>query len=91
MSVIISTTAYQSGAGSDRYKYVCGLTPDERERVLKDHALVAFLHTVRSRGLHGTLWRVCKVGRGRRVYPRVPWPGQLRRIERLAEQREAAP
>jgi hypothetical protein len=91
LPLVISTTAYQSGAGTDRYKYVCGLTPEERAGVAAHKAIVMFRSAYRAHGKFGTYWRVCKAGPSGRAYPRVPSDELLRATKRLLEQRETAP
>lgn len=69
--MIISTTAYQSGKGTDRYKKVYGLTKDEKVAV-KNGDFVVFKSQYKSMGRHGTRWRyVIPSKTGQEFYPRV--------------------
>ena len=67
----ISYTAHQSGYGSDRYKNVTFLTPEERARVFLGERIFFRAARVSARGPAGTFWRVAKVC-GQAIGPRVP-------------------
>lgn len=71
----ISATGSQRGFGTDRYKFVDGLTADERAAALAGER-VYFRAARLSRGRTGTNWRVVYAP-GSGVYPRVPTPAEV--------------
>lgn len=88
LPVLIAKGAYQSGAGRALHKYVCGLTQMERDLACAGLATVGFRSNFMAHGKHGTVWRVCKVGPRRRLYPRVPGPELVARLEKAAMKEE---
>jgi len=77
----ISTTAVQSGRGTDQFKSVVGLSTSERKH-LQAGGSVYFLSQYRSGGNWGTYWRRVDYNfRGRHYYnPRVPTQEELDQI-----------
>ena len=69
--MVVSSTARQTGFGSDQHKRVTGLTAYERETIRKG-GRVAYDCGRLSGGTHGTRWRVAIEGTKRDFYPRVP-------------------
>lgn len=67
---IISKTGKQHGYGRDPYKWVSGLTKEEKEAV-KAGKVVIITGCRPAHGTHGTTRRVVKYINGRYV-PRVP-------------------
>ena len=70
-TLYVSNTAQQSGYGSDRYKRVTFLTPEERERVKSGERIFFLAQRISAKGPNGTYWRVAKVF-GASIGPRVP-------------------
>lgn len=71
MSKLISRSAYQVGFGTDKFKSVQGLTPDERAQAFAGKQV--FFRSARlSRGKTGTAWRVALAYPSGCIYPRVP-------------------
>lgn len=79
-TVIISTTAQQTGFGTAVHKRVVHLSPAEREAV-RNGELVAFNSGRKSGGSHGTTWRVCVDKGSYGIVPRVPSTEQLAVIQ----------
>ncbi|WP_144264421.1 hypothetical protein [Polaromonas sp. C04] len=72
----ISSTAQQSGYGSDRYKRVTFMTTEERAMVRTGTRVFLRADRISARGPKGTKWRVavrCENG----FYPRVPTPEEI--------------
>ena len=71
-TLYISITATQRGFGTDKWKYVVGLTVDERD-LGKNGKPIYFQSTALSGGNHGTYWRkaIWSNSWGRFI-PRVP-------------------
>jgi hypothetical protein len=61
---IISTTARQTGFGSDRFKTVTHLTKTEREGIKNGTLNVYYDSGRKSGGSHGSTWRTVKYNRG---------------------------
>ena len=81
--MIISTTAEQHGRGTDRYKDVVHLTPEERAAARAGET-VMFRSEYRAGGKHGTTWRRVHTYRSydrTRYVPRVPTPEQITQAE----------
>ncbi len=70
-TIYVSTTARQSGYGTDRYKRVTFLTPDERARVKSGERIFFLAERISAKGPKGTYWRVAEVC-GASIGPRVP-------------------
>ncbi len=79
--IIISDTGEQHGYGTARYKWVSGLTREEREAV-KSGEIVLITGCRRSGGGNGTGTTVRQViYEGGRYLPRVPDADTLKRAE----------
>jgi hypothetical protein len=79
---IISTSAYQSGRGTDAWKRVYGLSSEDKQ-ALRSGAPVYFRSQYLSGGRHGTCWRrvVAKqTANGMGYYPRVPSDEEIAQI-----------
>ena len=76
MHVLISTTATQTGYGTDSHKRVTGLTATERAHA-RAGGVVLYDCGRKAYGLHGTTWRYAVAGNNRKFYPRVPNPHVL--------------
>ena len=70
-TLYVSSTAQQSGYGSDQYKRVTFLTPLEREQVKSGERIFFLAQRISAKGPNGTYWRVAKVF-GASIGPRVP-------------------
>ena len=71
MNIMVSHYAVQKGYGSDLYKYVINLSPEEKCHI-KTGGTVIFKAGRRSGGLyHGTFWRTVKYTKYNRYVPRV--------------------
>jgi hypothetical protein len=77
--MLISTTAIQRGAGTDRYKKVVFLSKAERQAV-RDGKKVYFRSDYLSGGRHGTYWRYV-TNYGGDFYPRVPEKEEIQLLE----------
>jgi hypothetical protein len=79
MNLIVSTTARQTGYGSDPRKLVAGLTRDEKLAAASGERVVFVADRPSSRGKDGTRWRVVysPATRLRSYYPRVPTPAEV--------------
>ena len=81
---MISQTAYQSGKGTDRWKWVLGMTETERQAA-RHGETVMFRSAYRSGGRWGTFWRRVSARRilGRWSYrPRVPTTQEIVQAEK---------
>jgi hypothetical protein len=83
-SLYISKTAKQSGYGSDRYKRVTLLTPDERANVLSDKRIFFVAEKISAKGTQGTFWRVAKKC-GMAIGPRVPTPEEVAQLRAMTK------
>lgn len=81
-ALYISATARQSGYGTDQYKKVTFLTPDERTRVQAGERVFFKAERLSAKGPAGTYWRVAKPC-GAAIGPRVP------KVEEVAQLRRA--
>ena len=88
--MIISTTAYQDGKGTDRYKAVLGLVTEERRALQRHSEPVYFRSKYRSGGRHGTYWRVvrCRPRPSGGYYydPRVPAAEQVEALDQQIQE-----
>jgi hypothetical protein len=80
MNILVSATAVQRGAGTDRYKSVRFLTSAERAHV-RAGGIVLFRSDYLSGGSYGTYWRMA-VDHGRFGFvPRVPTDEMIAIVE----------
>jgi hypothetical protein len=83
-SLYISTTAKQSGYGSERYKTVTFLTPDERANVRANKRVFFMAERISANGPKGTFWRVAK-NCGKAIGPRVPTPEEVAQLRAMTK------